>query len=175
MRLPSVTTTGRKWNASGRELSTRHGLDWQHRFKNVENPSILHRRNGQHNMFILRSSEFCTRRSCAPTPGLAGSGGFAPRWEGLCRERSAANDRKSTHYDRWRGPLSTEWMADRPETPVDAIAEFRILTHRPTPNWGTERVTTNIITASGTKGRSWALWDSCRNVLATQKLFCHKR
>jgi hypothetical protein len=58
------------------------------------------------------------------------------------------------------------------EPPVDAIAEFRILTHTANAEFGhSTGSTTNIITRSGTNGLHGSLWDFVRNNVMDAKSF----
>ena len=58
------------------------------------------------------------------------------------------------------------------EPPVDAIAEFRILTHTANAEFGhSTGSTTNIITRSGTNGFHGSLWDFVRNNAMDAKSF----
>jgi len=59
--------------------------------------------------------------------------------------------------------------------PVDAIAEFRILTHTSNAEFGhSTGSTTNIITRSGTNSLHGALWEFLRNDAFDAKVFLRK-
>jgi Carboxypeptidase regulatory-like domain/TonB dependent receptor len=104
------------------------------------------------------------------TPGLATAGGSLREGQAYSvnGQRPESNNFLIDGADNFNGVDGGYVMA----LPVDAISEFRILTHTASAEFGhSTGSTTNIITRSGTNNYHGALWEFVRNDMFDAKSF----
>jgi hypothetical protein len=104
------------------------------------------------------------------TPGLATAGGSLREGQAYSvnGQRPESNNFLIDGADNFNGVDGGYVMA----LPVDAISEFRILTHTANAEFGhSTGSTTNIITRSGTNNYHGALWEFIRNDMFDAKSF----
>ncbi len=104
------------------------------------------------------------------TPGLATAGGSLREGQAYSvnGQRPESNNFLIDGADNFNGVDGGYVMA----LPVDAISEFRILTHTANAEFGhSTGSTTNIITRSGTNNYHGALWEFVRNDMFDAKSF----
>lgn len=104
------------------------------------------------------------------TPGLAAAGGSLREGQAYSvnGQRPESNNFLIDGADNFNGVDGGTVL----KPPVDAIAEFRILTHTSNAEFGhSTGSTTNIITRSGTNNFHGALWDFVRNDMFDAKTF----
>jgi hypothetical protein len=104
------------------------------------------------------------------TPGLATAGGSLREGQAYAvnGQRPESNNFLIDGADNFNGVDGGYVMA----LPVDAISEFRILTHTANAEFGhSTGSTTNIITRSGTNNFHGALWEFVRNDMFDAKSF----
>ncbi|MBS1841827.1 MAG: TonB-dependent receptor [Acidobacteria bacterium] len=107
------------------------------------------------------------------TPGLATAGGSLREGQAYSvnGQRPESNNFLIDGADNFNGVDGGYVMA----LPVDAISEFRILTHTANAEFGhSTGSTTNIITRSGTNNYHGALWEFIRNDMFDAKSFFAK-
>jgi len=104
------------------------------------------------------------------TPGLAAAGGSLREGQAYAvnGQRPESNNFLIDGADNFNGVDGGYVMA----LPVDAISEFRILTHTANAEFGhSTGSTTNVITRSGTNRYHGALWEFIRNDIFDSKSF----